>query len=93
MSHSKLTKRGHSLYLEKWNPAAKKYINICKLCGRRGYRPTIETAAPSARQRLIFAELAKTLPRMELDQWGRCRDCAAIQDKQLGRAPVRRQED
>lgn len=27
MSHSKHTKRGYSLYLEKWDPAAKKYIH------------------------------------------------------------------
>ena len=42
MSHSKFTKRGHSLYLENWNPSAKKYINTCKICGHSGYSPVIE---------------------------------------------------
>lgn len=42
MSHSKVTKRGYSLYIEKWNPSAKKYINICAVCGHKGYSPVIE---------------------------------------------------
>ena len=34
MSHSKYNKRGHSLYLDSWNPNAKKYINrILELVG------------------------------------------------------------
>lgn len=41
MSHSKRTKRGYSLYIGSWNGSAKKYINICMLCGRRGYSPAI----------------------------------------------------
>ena len=28
MSHSKYNKRGKSLYLDNWNPNAKKYINV-----------------------------------------------------------------
>ncbi len=42
MSHGKHTKRGYSLYLEKWDPAAKKYIHTCALCGCRGYSPALE---------------------------------------------------
>ncbi len=42
MSHSKHTKRGYSLYLEKWDSAAKKYIHTCALCGCRGYSPALE---------------------------------------------------
>lgn len=42
MSHSKHTKRGYSLYLEKRDPAAKKYIHTCALCGCRGYSPALE---------------------------------------------------
>lgn len=42
MSHSKHNKRGHSLYLDSWNPNAKKYINECKICGYKGYSPAIE---------------------------------------------------
>lgn len=33
MSHSKHTKRGYSLYLEKRDPAAKKYIHTCADAG------------------------------------------------------------
>ena len=60
MSHSKVTKRGYSLYVEKWNPSAKKYINICAVCGHKGYSPVIER-----------------------DEFGRCRDCAGVQDGML----------
>ena len=42
MSHSKTTKKGYSLYIEKWNPKAKRYINTCALCGKQGYNPSIE---------------------------------------------------
>ena len=42
MSHSKHTKRGYSLYIENWNRSAKKYINICCICGHKGYSPVIE---------------------------------------------------
>ncbi len=42
MSHSKYTKRGYSLYIEKWNKSAKKYINTCSICGKKGYSPVIE---------------------------------------------------
>ena len=42
MSHSKYNKRGHSLYLDNWNPNAKKYINECSVCGHKGYSPAIE---------------------------------------------------
>ena len=44
MSHSKMTKRGRSHYLEKWNPSAQKYIRTCTLCGRQGYDPAVEEA-------------------------------------------------
>lgn len=42
MSHSKHRKRGYSLYIENWNRSAKKYINICCICGHKGYSPVIE---------------------------------------------------
>ena len=42
MSHSKKTKRGHSLYVEKWNPSAKNHVNTCKICGKQGYNPSID---------------------------------------------------
>ena len=42
MSHCKYNKHGRSLYLDNWNPNAKKYINECKICGYKGYSPAIE---------------------------------------------------
>ena len=42
MSHSKYTKRGKSLYIEKWNPSAKRFINTCVICGAQGYNPSID---------------------------------------------------
>ncbi len=83
MSHSKYTKRGYSLYLEKWNKSAKKYINTCKICGYRGYSPVIEeeTFCATLENKVIFRELSKTLHKLELDEHGRCSDCAKLQDK------------
>ena len=82
MSHSKFTKRGKSLYLESWNPSVKKYINVCKICGHKGYSPAIEqegfcNKAPNG---AIYAELTATLPRLPLDELGRCEQCAKVLD-------------
>ena len=83
MSHSKFTKRGHSIYVEKWNPSAKKYINTCVLCGHKGYSPVIEQDdfCNTLENTAIYIELSKTLNKLELDSLGRCDDCASIQDK------------
>ena len=83
MSHSKYNKRGYSLYLEKWYPSAKRYIHTCTLCGRRGYSPAIEEKefCATAKNRVIYRELTRILHRIDLDEWGRCRDCAGIQDR------------
>lgn len=88
MSHSKFNKRGFSLYLEKWNRSAKKFINICGICGSQGYSPVIlETdfydRDPSTytEERVIYQELTKTLKPLPLDGLGRCEACAKIQDK------------
>ena len=83
MSHSKTTKRGHSLYVEKWNPFAKRFINECKLCGDRGYSPTIEEEGfrDDAMHAAIYVELKRTLKRLPLDELGRCEHCAQIHDK------------
>lgn len=83
MSHSKHTKRGYSLYIEKWNSSAKKYINTCKICGHSGYSPVIkrEDFRSSLENAAIYKELTKTLNKLELDELGRCKDCAKIQDK------------
>ncbi len=83
MSHSKYTKRGYSLYLEKWNKSAKKYINTCKICGHKGYSPVIEDKDffTTLENKAIFSELSKTMYKLELDEHGRCADCAKVQDK------------
>lgn len=91
MSHSKYNKRGHSLYLDSWNPNAKKYINECKICGHKGYSPAIEQPDflsdrgkdpfVFAVNKAIYEELTKTFSLLELDELGRCKNCAGIQDK------------
>ena len=91
MSHSKCNKRGQSLYLENWNPNAKKYINECKLCGYKGYSPAIEQPDFLSEKdkdpfvfsvnKAIYEELTKTFSVVELDEFGRCETCAKIQDK------------
>ena len=83
MSHSKTTKKGYSLYIEKCNPKAKKYINTCALCGKQGYNPSIEQEGfiDDAERRAIYIELKKTLSALPLDDYGRCADCAKRMDK------------
>lgn len=91
MSHSKKTKRGNSLYVESWNPAAKNYINTCTVCGRQGYKPSIEEegfVCPSPnvtdyKHSAIYAELSKILPPLAVDGLGRCEQCARIMDARI----------
>ena len=85
MSHSKLTKRNFSLYIEKWNPSAKKYINVCRVCGQKGYSPVIEREGfhDDRRNTAIHNGLTKTLRVMALDHLGRCEDCARVMDRDL----------
>ena len=88
MSHSKHNKRGRSLYVENWNPAAKKYILTCALCGKQGYSPTILDAGffgdltheGDFARRAIYNELTKTLECLPLDELGRCEHCAKRMD-------------
>ena len=85
VSHSKFRIKGQSLYLDKWNSAAKKYIHICYLCGRKGYSPAIEEEdfATTPGRKVIYTELTKTLnSALELDSFGRCAECAKRQDGQ-----------
>ena len=89
MSHSKTTKRGNSLYVEKWNPSAKRFIVTCAVCGACGYDPSIEDEGfihPSENKtdyehRAIYAELTASLKPLALDPLGRCSICARIMDK------------
>ena len=79
MSHSKQTKRGFFLYPESRNKSAKKYVNTCAICGKRGYSPVIE--AEDFPDWVVRRELTATLPPMGLDELGRCADCARVQEK------------
>lgn len=83
MSHSKHTKKGYSIYIEKWNRSAKKYINTCAICGHKGYSPVIEDE--NFCDTTTYRELVKTLNKLELDNLGRCTDCARIHDKHFDR--------
>ena len=78
MSHSKFNKRGNSLYIQKFNPEAKKYINTCTACGIQGYSPSIDcdgfTDAPV--RRVMCDELKRMFPLLVLDDYGRCVACA-----------------
>ena len=47
------------------------------ICGSKGYSPVIEE---NLRDTPEYRELTKTLPKMELDDLGRCNDCARVQD-------------
>jgi hypothetical protein len=78
-----MTKNGYSLYIEKWNPRAKRYINTCALCGCQGYSPTIDMEGfdDDSERRAIHYELVKTLSPLPLDDQGRCADCARCMDK------------
>ncbi len=83
MSHSKMTKRGKSHYIQNWNASAKKYVNVCKVCGFCGYNPVIEsddfgTTPPNG---VIRKELMQVLPPLPLDEFGRCSQCASALDK------------
>ena len=83
MSHSKHTKRGYSIWIEKWNKSAKKYINTCSICGKKGYSPVIDAEGfcETSENRVNYKELTKTLRKLEIDEYGRCTDCARIQDR------------
>lgn len=91
MSHSKMTGRGRSQYVEGWNPAAKKFINVCVLCGARGYSPTIDEEGFTGDGKAdyvhhaIRAELSSILKPLALDGLGRCESCAKIMDKNTAR--------
>lgn len=84
MSHGKFSKRGKSHYIDNWNPSAKKYINVCVLCGRKGYSPAIKENdfSDSLEHKAIYDELTKMFDSaLVVDDFGRCEDCAKRQDK------------
>ena len=78
MSHSKFNKRGNSLYIQKFNPKTKKYINTCVICGCQGYNPSIDCDgfADDRIRQVMRDELKKTLSALPLDDHSRCENCA-----------------
>jgi hypothetical protein len=87
MSHSKNVKRGKSLYVDQWNPSAKRFINTCALCGAQGYAPSIDEDGfvydeamqiTNFEHRAIRAELQSILKPLALDAFGRCATCAKV---------------
>lgn len=83
MSHSKMTRRGKSHYLNSWNPRAKRFIVSCTLCGHVGFRPEIldPDFASSTERRVIRSELEAVLKPLQLDSVGRCETCASVSGK------------
>lgn len=70
------------MYIESWNSMAKKYINVCAICGTKGYNPEIEKEGfcSNLEKKVIKKELTKILNKLPLDNLGRCSDCARVQD-------------
>ena len=87
MSHSKMTRRGRSHYIESWNRDAKRFINTCIICGHKGYSPTVDEDGFCDDQirAVIRSELKQTLQPLPLDELGRCPQCAAVQDRKQDR--------
>ena len=85
MSHSKMTKRGRSHYVETWNPKAKNYIVSCFYCGKTGFKPSIleHEFAKNLEKKAIVNELQKTLSPLVLDNEGRCDICSKIEENKL----------
>ena len=90
MSHSKVNKKGKSLYVESWNKSAKNFINTCVICGAKGYSPTIDEDGfiydnsnniENFEHRAIRQELKSILSPLALDELGRCEICAKLMDK------------
>jgi len=85
MSHSKYTKRGFSYIIEKSYSSEKKYINICGICGHKGYSPVILEEGfldKTGKSFVVRRELIKILNPLSLDNLGRCEICAKIHDKE-----------
>ena len=90
MSHSKMTKRGRSHFVESWNPSAKRFIVTCALCGATGYNPTIDDegfvyneakSVKNFEHCAIRDELRAIYKPLPLDTLGRCPVCAQAMEK------------
>ncbi len=80
MSHSKLTKRGRSHYLEVFNPEAKRFVVQCVLCGTTGFAPGVLAPdfADSPVRKVVVLKLQEVLEPLALNEAGQCEDCAGV---------------
>ena len=80
MSHSKIEKRGKSLYLDTWNPSAKRFIVSCVSCGATGFSITVLKSdfGSSLEKEAIKRALERAMQPLPLDAQGRCETCAKL---------------
>ena len=86
MAHSKMTKKGKSHYVESWNPKAKKFINTCALCGKQGYKPSIDESGfvnvsdtvKNYEHSAIRSELTAILKPLPLNEYNLCEVCEKL---------------
>ena len=74
------------MYINNWNPSAKKYINTCLICGKQGYSPAIEEDdfIDGLERKVTYVELKKMFSSaVSLDSLGRCEECIKRMDKYL----------
>jgi len=80
MSHSKMSKRGESKYVDSWCPDAKRQIVACSLCGHKGFHPRVleEGFFTNTNEGcFIRKSLESVLEPLELDEFGCCPICAS----------------
>ena len=83
------TKRGKSVYIERLNPSAKRFLNTCVLCQSVGYDPAILDEGfvhPSVNKTdyehsAIFAALTEAYKPLKLDECGRCEECRRAMER------------
>jgi len=83
MSHSKMTRRGKSHYLESWNPSAKRFIVKCGLCGQVGFKPEVLEPSFSLTEkgRVTRRELEAVLKPLAVNAAGMCESCVSVSTK------------
>ena len=86
MSHSKMTKKGKSHYVESRNSKAKNLINTCALCGNQGYKPSIDDdgfvnvsdTVKNYEHNAIRNELTAILKPLPLNEYNLCEVCEKL---------------
>ena len=80
MSHSKVSKKGKSLYLDVWNPSAKRFIATCVHCGATGFSPAVLESdfASTLERKAIRSALERAMKPLPLNEKGQCESCARL---------------